>query len=483
MVAHEHKGKLIAVAVVVALLLVGTGYGVYSLLRGKAAAIPFRSFTITKVTDNGKSIQAAISPDGKYILSVVADAGKQSLWLRHVETNSDTQVVTPEATRYSRLAFSPDASYLYFRRPTGTLEDVHDFYRAPVLGGTPKVIAHDVDTNITFSPDGKRIAYARANDPEVGKFQLLTANPDGSDEKMIAGGTARGIPQFIHWMPDGKSLLGTTIQVGGSLAGIEAFDAATGESKMVAKYNDMLLHELVPAADAAGVFVNLTRLDSLDFRSQLAFVSLPSAKMQSITNDINNYSGLSVSADNKTIAAVLRKDIRTFFFLPAAGSKGNLPNPALAQERDVDSFGWSASGELYLSEPGKLVRISPDGSNRVIVLNQSVTEPAGCGVDGSGTPRRTRLYSSPAITHHQESTGEAFGGWMRTAPMRKRFPTPRATSVQRARPTESGFITSPVRRFTVFRLMEGSRKPSRAWRFLVRLWARRILTFLPTARR
>ena len=175
--------------------------------------------------------------------------------------------------------------------------------------------------------------------------------------------------------------------MGGSLAGIEAFDAATGESKMVAKYNDMLLHELVPAVDAAGVFVNLTRLDSLDFRSQLAFVSLPSAKMQSITNDINNYNGLSVSADNKTIAAVLRKDMRTFFFLPAAGSKGNLPNPALEQERDVDTFGWSAGGELYLSEPGKLVRISPDGSNRVIVLNQSVTEPTGCGVNGSGTPQ------------------------------------------------------------------------------------------------
>ena len=217
-VAHEHKGTLIAVAAVVALLLVGTGYAVYSLLRGKAAAIPFRSFTITKVTDNGKSIQAAISPDGKYILSVVADAGKQSLWLRHVETNSDTQVVTPEATRYSRLAFSPDASYLDFRRPAGTLEDVHDFYRAPVLGGTPKVIAHDVDTNITFSPDGKRIAYARANDPEVGKFQLLTANPDGSDEKMIAGGTARGIPP-IHSLDAGRKESAGNDNPGGRIAG------------------------------------------------------------------------------------------------------------------------------------------------------------------------------------------------------------------------------------------------------------------------
>jgi Tol biopolymer transport system component len=400
--AHEHKGKLIAIAAVVALLVVGAGYGVYSLLRGKATAIPFRNFTITKVTDNGKSIQAAISPDGKYILSVVADAGRQSLWLRHVETNSDTQVVAPEATHYSRLAFSPDASYLYFRRPTGTVEDVHDFYRAPVLGGTPKAIAHDVDTNITFSPDGKRIAYGRANDPEVGKFQILTANSDGSDEKMLVSGPARGIPQFVHWVPDGKILLGSTIQVGGSLAGIEAFDATTGESKMVAKYNDMLLHELVSSADAAGVFVNLTRLDSLDFRSQLAFVSLPSAKMYPITNDISNYNGLSLSADDKTIAVVLRKDDRSFFLLPSSGSGASVPSPALVQERDFESFGWSAGGELYLSEPGKLVRISPDGTNRVVVLNQSLTEPAGCGAPGSGA---SKLHPIVFVSSHHSPAG------------------------------------------------------------------------------
>ncbi len=383
-VAHEHKGKLIAGAVVVALLVVAAGYGVYSLMRGKAAAVPFQNFTITKVTDNGKSTSAAISPDGKYILSVVADAGKQSLWLRHVETNSDTQVVPPEVTRYSRLVFSPDGGYLYFRRAAAGVEDTFDFYRAPVLGGTPKIVSHDVDSNITFSPDGKRVAYARANDPEVGKWHLLTANPDGSDEKSIFEGPAQGVPRFIQWMPDGKQILGSVIQLGDSLTGLEAFDVSSGEAKIVAKYNGMILAELVPTADAAGVFVNTIRVDSFDFRQQLAFISLPGAKMHSITNDTNRYEGLSVSADNKTIAAVLHKDNRTLFLLPSAGSTRNPPSPALAQEKEYQFFGWSASGDLYLAEAGKLVRVSPDGSNRAVVLNQIVTEPADCGNDASG---------------------------------------------------------------------------------------------------
>jgi Tol biopolymer transport system component len=171
---------------------------------------------------------------------------------------------------------------------------------------------------------------------------------------------------------------------------------------MVAKYNDMLLNELVPLADAAGVFVNLTRIDSLDFRSQLAYVSLPSAKIHSITNDINNYSGLSVSADNKTIAAVLHKDNRSLFLLPSAGTTANLPSPALAQERDFETFGWSAGGDLYLPEAGKLVRVSPDGINRVVILNQSVAEPASCGNDRSGTPKPHPIVF---ITGHHSPSG------------------------------------------------------------------------------
>ena len=400
-VAQEHKGKLIIGAVVAVLLVLAAGYGIYSLLRAKAAVIPFQNFTITKVTNNGESVQAAISPDGKYILSAVAEAGKQSLWLRHVETNSDTQVVPPAVTRYSRLAFSPDGSYLYFRRAASGVEDSFDYYRAPVLGGTPKIVARDVDTNITFSPDGKRVAYGRANDPEVGKWHLLTANPDGSGEKSIVVGPAAEIPGYIVWMPDGKKILGSMVRVGDFLTGLRAFDPVSGEAKVVAQYNNMVLHELAGTADPAGVFVNVTHVDSLGFLSQLHFISLPGAKIRSITNDTNIYNGLSVSADNKTVATILHQDIRTLFLLPSAGNAGHPPSPALPQEKDYSTFGWSATGELYLPEQDKLIRISPDGTNRVLFLNQVTTEPVTCGSGASGARK-----SHPVVfigAHHTPS--------------------------------------------------------------------------------
>src|SRR5271163_2059477 len=105
--AQENKGKLIAGAAIALVILAVAGYGVFEMLRGKAAAVPFQTFTITQVTNSGNVRYAAISPDGKYVLSIVEDGGKASMWLRNIPTGSNTQVLPPEAALYQNPAFSP----------------------------------------------------------------------------------------------------------------------------------------------------------------------------------------------------------------------------------------------------------------------------------------------------------------------------------------------------------------------------------------
>ena len=106
-----------------------------------------------------------------------------SLWLHHVPTNSNTQVVAPSEAFYTNFDFSPmEITSISVRRGTSTLDEF-DLYRAPVLGGSPQIVVRDTDSDTGFSPDGKRIAYERGNDPEVGKFQLLMANADGTTRK------------------------------------------------------------------------------------------------------------------------------------------------------------------------------------------------------------------------------------------------------------------------------------------------------------
>src|SRR6202034_1810564 len=74
-----------------AIALVLAGFLAYTIFLRKPS-VPFQNFTVTKVTDDGMSVSAAISPDGKYILNLVRDNGLASLWLRNVPTNSNTQV-------------------------------------------------------------------------------------------------------------------------------------------------------------------------------------------------------------------------------------------------------------------------------------------------------------------------------------------------------------------------------------------------------
>src|SRR5262249_6091133 len=144
---------------------------------------------------------------GKYLLSVMDDDGLQSLWLRNVPTRSDTQVIPPSSSHYEGLAFSPDGNYIYFKKAGNTTLSHFDLYRAPILGGTPQTVVRDIDSDISFSQDGSRMAYARANDPEIGKYRLLSAALDGNDEKVLEIEPAERFPNDLAWSPSGKQIL------------------------------------------------------------------------------------------------------------------------------------------------------------------------------------------------------------------------------------------------------------------------------------
>ncbi|MFN2494039.1 MAG: hypothetical protein ABR501_14280, partial [Pyrinomonadaceae bacterium] len=58
-------------------------------------------------------------------------------------------------------------------------------YPIPVLGGAPRKIIEDVDTPITFSPDGKRFAFIRQY-TRMGETALFIANSNGAGEQKIA---------------------------------------------------------------------------------------------------------------------------------------------------------------------------------------------------------------------------------------------------------------------------------------------------------
>ncbi len=150
---------------------------------------PFsKHFTIERATDSVQVQSTAISPDGKYLATVVRNTkGDESLWIHDFPTRSDRAILEDPQFKYKDLIFSPDASYIYFRVSSlgKAGSDQDDVYRMPVLGGQPSLVVQDVDGAISFIDGGGRICLYRQNGTAGGSYQFLSANADGSDERIL----------------------------------------------------------------------------------------------------------------------------------------------------------------------------------------------------------------------------------------------------------------------------------------------------------
>lgn len=334
---------------------------------------PFQDFTIAQITHSGEAAESAISPDGKFILSVRKANGEESLWLRNIPSDSDTQVIPPAPVSYQSLAFSPDGNYIYFRQAANDIESDWDLYRAPVLGGVPQKVVSDIDTNISFSPDGQRMAYGRFNDPDVGKWHLLSANANGSDEKALLIRSASNGGYYVAWSPGGKYIAFSIRQPDGALGGIDIFDVAAGRAEPFARYSDKLILELAWLPGGHNLLVDYSQ--SLAFgpvpsHAQIGVISYPAEKFRTITNDTNNYTTLTTSADGRSISTVQVQTSGEIDVLPADGKGSPAIVPGVPKWKMVTGYGWMPDGKLIVAEGDEIVTTTPDEDASVTLLNE-----------------------------------------------------------------------------------------------------------------
>ena len=251
-VAKQHKLGLGLISLVAILLVGAASYGIYAFLSRTRPA-PFQNFAVSKITETGKATLVAISPDGKYILNVMNDNGEESLWLRNIPTNSNAQVVAPAPVNYIGLRFSPDGNHLYFVRSEIGSRSLHYLYRAPVLGGTPQKLVTDIDTNLSFSPDGKKFVYGVGNNPKVGEYRLVIRALEGGEEKTLAEGPINEQLSDPAWSPDGKTIVSPIFQPGDAVSGLVAIDVESGKRNLFATSNDKFFQRPVWLPDGSGL--------------------------------------------------------------------------------------------------------------------------------------------------------------------------------------------------------------------------------------
>jgi serine/threonine protein kinase/Tol biopolymer transport system component len=393
---RQHPLWLGTVATSALIILAAATVGLYLLLH-RAAPTPFQNFAITQITNTSRAIVTALSPDGKYVLTVIDEKGLNSLWLRNVATGSDTQVVPPSAT-IANVAFSPDGNYIYFRKAENAIASDFNVYRTPVLGGTPKAVVHDLDSALTFSPDGRRMAYIRGNNPETGKYRLLDANLDGSDEKVLHTAPFRYLPRWLTWSPNGKQIAYAEGQLGNALGGINLFDYDTGKIRTLA-FIDKTIWGMTWSPSGDGIFVIYQQKGPNFNHRQIGYVSLADGELHSISRDTNSYATLSLSADGKVLATVQQRIVSNFYVLPGEGSTSADIAPFRSSGEHIQFFNWMADGSLLSSDLTQLTHTDANGQNP----SQVVTDPAANIL--SLSPCGTTFIVFPWAFHDGNSVG------------------------------------------------------------------------------
>src|SRR4029077_637471 len=144
--------------------------------------------------------------------------------------------------------------YIYFVRRDEAQHTIAVLYSARMLGGAPRLLVKDVDSPITFSPDGKKFAYLREHH-DTPNFDLFLVNSDGTPDRTLFTNLLLISDSPIPvWLPDGKTIVIPIVQTSkGSLGGLLAIDAVNGNRQEVELANPHIYFDPVATPTGDGL--------------------------------------------------------------------------------------------------------------------------------------------------------------------------------------------------------------------------------------
>ncbi len=331
-------------------IVVFFGWSNFAVQRRASVAplAPFEAMKITRLTSGGKASEAAISRDGKYVVHVGEEDGKQNLWVRQVATTSDVQIVPPAKVNYLGLTFSNDGNYIYYVVEEKAVT-ARTLYQVPVLGGVSRKVLVDLRTPVTFSPDGKKFAFVRVS-PNEEQGVLMIANADGSGEQKLA--SRGGYDWFSYsgpaWSPDGKVIASGAGSPGGmTVVAVGVEDGAQREftSRM---WSNVETVAWLP--DGSGLVLNAA--DRGTRSKQIWQLSYPGGEARKITNDLNDYHKISLAADSATLVTV-EKEIFSNIWITPTGDAGDAKQITSSRSDARYGLSWTPNGRMvYVSDAG-----------------------------------------------------------------------------------------------------------------------------------
>jgi serine/threonine protein kinase/Tol biopolymer transport system component len=316
--------------------------------RGPVNSEPYTAIRLTKLVDTGKATDAAISPDGKYVAYSIEEGGKQSLWVKQVIGGNGVLVIPPAAVNYAGMTFSPDANYIYYISSERD-KNLRALFRVPVLGANSKKIVEDIDTPISFSPDGTQITFVRGY-PSLKQTALMIANADGTAEQKLA---SRESPNDFGWKggpawsPDGEYIACAvgTYDLDMRLIAIKVKD---GSEKEILSGKWPWIGRVIWLHDGSGLLM-VAKDQSAGFQ-KVWYLSYPGNELQRLTSDLDEFGNrsLSVTADSKGIVLVETEYLSNIWISPK-GDERRSRQVGNGRSDGFQGLSWAPDGSIVYS--------------------------------------------------------------------------------------------------------------------------------------
>lgn len=361
-------------AVLGLVLLGGMSFWIYRSLthdrRAPGEVVPqitMRRFTTT----GGVPYRVVISPDGESLAYLQRINGKDSLWLGQIETNTSVQVNQPSNSWYGDVVFAPDGGSLYF-----TLQDDNHpqwtLLRMSVLGGAVTGLIRNVHSPVTFSPDGRQLAFLRVTHEPNQTSIVIADAADGKQERTLV--TRRAPERFssygLSWSPDGKVIAVAVAKADDRREGLLAVRVADGAISQIGDRDWRNVGNLAWLPDASGLVTIAQENFIPRGGGQIWLVTYPEGAVRKLTDEVNTYQMgyLSVSKDGK--AAFLGAHSNSEIWIaPEADVKQAHRVFQGASLRDEGRHGlaWTPGGRLlytaYVGESQTIWAMNRDASN------------------------------------------------------------------------------------------------------------------------
>ena len=226
----------------------------------------------------------------------------------------NVEIVPAADVRYAGVSFSPDGNHIYYTTYAQG-SNIALLHQVAVLGGGARLVVEDVDTAVTFSPNGTELAFIRGFQEE-GKSGVIVANVDGSQQHALA--TRKRPLQFplegIAWSPDGRSIAVSGADSSQLRGQIVIVDVATGSERVLPTPDWRQVNRVAWLPDGSGILATAQE-SAAESSSQVFLVSYPSGVARRITNDLSSYSGLSVAPDGRSFVCI-RNERSATIWLP-----------------------------------------------------------------------------------------------------------------------------------------------------------------------